>query len=85
MMWPSRDEDGSYVSATLSQRKAPFEVMPKPDPNPPFTATLDMEGDVGASSGSLPHPCALALFLFMILCRSQRSISKWHSLDQHVF
>ena len=44
IMWPSRNEDGSYGSVTLSQRKAPFEVMPKPDPNPPFTATLDMEG-----------------------------------------
>ncbi|KAH9954048.1 hypothetical protein BGW80DRAFT_439716 [Lactifluus volemus] len=26
IMWPSRDEDGSYASVTLSQRKAPFEV-----------------------------------------------------------
>ncbi|KAH9957857.1 hypothetical protein BGW80DRAFT_187970 [Lactifluus volemus] len=44
IMWPSRDEDGSYSSVTLSQRKAPFEVMPEPDPDPPFTATLYMEG-----------------------------------------
>jgi hypothetical protein len=43
IMWPSHDEDGSYASTTLSQRKAPFEVMQKPDMNPPFTAALDME------------------------------------------
>lgn len=44
IMWPSRDEDGSYASATLSQRKAPYETMPEPDPNPPFVATLDLVG-----------------------------------------
>jgi len=43
IMWPSRDADnGSYTSpVTLSQRKAPYETMPKPDPDPPFIAALD--------------------------------------------
>ena len=53
IMWPSRDEDGSYASVTLSQRKAPFEVMPEPDPNPPFVATLELGGtSVRRPSGS---------------------------------
>ena len=45
IMWPSRDpeaKDGSYTSVTLSQRKAPYETMPLPDPDPPFVATLDL-------------------------------------------
>jgi hypothetical protein len=43
IMWPERDaEDGTYVSVTLSQRKAPFETMPLPDPDPPFVAALDL-------------------------------------------
>ena len=45
IMWPSRDaaaEDGSYTSVTLSQRKAPYETMPLPDPDPPFIAALDI-------------------------------------------
>jgi len=43
IMWPSHDADnGSYTSpVTLSQRKAPYETMPTPDPNPPFIAALD--------------------------------------------
>jgi hypothetical protein len=41
-MWPSRDaEDGEYASVTLSQRKAPYETMPMPDPDPPFLAELE--------------------------------------------
>jgi hypothetical protein len=43
IMWPSdADADGSYASVTLSQRKAPYETMPTPDPNPPFVATLEL-------------------------------------------
>jgi hypothetical protein len=45
IMWPSRDaeaEDDSYASVTLSQRKAPYETMPLPDPDPPFVAALDL-------------------------------------------
>ena len=42
IMWPTRDEDGSYASVTLSQRKAPYETMPTLDPDPPFIATLDI-------------------------------------------
>jgi hypothetical protein len=43
IMWPSRDaEDGTYGSVTLSQRKAPFETMPLPDPDPPFVAALEL-------------------------------------------
>ena len=42
IMWPSRDaEDGEYSSVTLSQRKAPYETMPLPDPDPPFLAKLE--------------------------------------------
>ena len=40
VVWPSRGADGNYNSVTLSQRKAPYETMPKPDPHPPFTARL---------------------------------------------
>jgi len=43
IMWPSRDaEDGEYSSVTLSQRKAPYETMPLPDPDPPFVAELEV-------------------------------------------
>jgi len=43
--WPSHDaeaEDDSYVSVMLSQCKAPYEMMPLPDPDPPFVAALDL-------------------------------------------
>jgi hypothetical protein len=40
VVWPSRGSDGNYNSVTLSQRKAPYETMPKPDPHPPFKARL---------------------------------------------
>jgi hypothetical protein len=39
IVWPSRDADGRF-DVMLSQRKAPYETMPKPDPNPPFVADL---------------------------------------------
>ena len=42
VVWPSRDADGNYTSATLSQRKAPYEIMPTPDPDPPFIAMLSV-------------------------------------------
>ncbi|KAH8995244.1 hypothetical protein EDB86DRAFT_2923020 [Lactarius hatsudake] len=42
VVWPSRGADGEYNSVALSQRKAPFEVMPTPDPHPPFTAKLSI-------------------------------------------
>jgi len=42
IMWPARGADGSYVSVTLSQRKAPYEIMPTLDPDPPFNATLEL-------------------------------------------
>jgi len=43
IMWPSHDDDGSYTSpVTLSQRNAPYETMPMPDPDPPFIAALDL-------------------------------------------
>jgi hypothetical protein len=37
IVWPNSDG-----TVTLSQRKAPQEVMPTVDPNPPRVATLDM-------------------------------------------
>jgi len=40
IVWPSRDANGIYNDVTLSQRKAPYETMPKLDPNPPFVADL---------------------------------------------
>jgi hypothetical protein len=50
IMWPSdADADGSYASVTLSQRKAPYETMPTPDPNPPFVATLELS-EISVSS-----------------------------------
>ncbi|KAH9017323.1 hypothetical protein EDB85DRAFT_2294901 [Lactarius pseudohatsudake] len=33
VVWPSRGADGEYNSVALSQRKAPYEVMPTPDPH----------------------------------------------------
>ena len=42
IMWPTSDANGSYASVTLSQRKAPYETMPTPDPDPPFLATLEL-------------------------------------------
>ncbi|KAH9026561.1 hypothetical protein EDB84DRAFT_1579770 [Lactarius hengduanensis] len=42
VVWPSRGADGEYNSVALSRRKAPYEVMPKPDPHPPFTAKLSI-------------------------------------------
>ncbi|KAI9437539.1 hypothetical protein H4582DRAFT_281111 [Lactarius indigo] len=42
VMWPSRGADGEYNSVALSQRKAPYEVMPTPDPHPPFVAKLSL-------------------------------------------
>ena len=40
IVWLSRGESGEYDSVTLSQRKAPYEVMPTLDPNPPFVAEI---------------------------------------------
>ena len=42
VVWPSRGAEGIYDFVTLSQRKAPYETMPTPDPNPPFAAQLDL-------------------------------------------
>lgn len=42
VVWPSRDADGNYTSVTLSQRKAPYEIMPTLDPDPPFIAMLSL-------------------------------------------
>ncbi|KAH9053364.1 hypothetical protein EDB87DRAFT_1835283 [Lactarius vividus] len=42
VVWPSRGADGGYSSVALSQRKAPYEVMPTPDPHPPFAAKLSL-------------------------------------------
>ncbi|KAH9024733.1 hypothetical protein EDB85DRAFT_2150262 [Lactarius pseudohatsudake] len=36
VVWPSCGADGEYNSVALSQRKMPYEVMPTPDPHPPF-------------------------------------------------
>ncbi|KAI9437543.1 hypothetical protein H4582DRAFT_2077126 [Lactarius indigo] len=42
VMWPPHGADGEYSSVALSQRKAPYEVMPTPDPHPPFVAKLSL-------------------------------------------
>ncbi|KAH8993438.1 hypothetical protein EDB92DRAFT_2113767 [Lactarius akahatsu] len=42
VVWPSRGADSKYISVALSQRKAPYEVMPAPDPYLPFTAKLSI-------------------------------------------
>ncbi|KAH8993440.1 hypothetical protein EDB92DRAFT_1854186 [Lactarius akahatsu] len=42
IVWPSYDADGAFGSVTLSQRKSPWEIMPTPDPKPPFAAKLSL-------------------------------------------
>ncbi|KAH9026555.1 hypothetical protein EDB84DRAFT_337799 [Lactarius hengduanensis] len=42
VVWPSCGADGEYNSVALSQRKAPYEVMPTSDPHPPFAAKLSI-------------------------------------------
>ncbi|KAH8995248.1 hypothetical protein EDB86DRAFT_2923083 [Lactarius hatsudake] len=42
IVWPSHDADGAFASVTLSQRKSPYEMMPTPDPKPPFAAKLSL-------------------------------------------
>ncbi|KAI9437551.1 hypothetical protein H4582DRAFT_2129385 [Lactarius indigo] len=55
VVWPSRGADGEYNSVALSQRKAPYEVMPTPDPHPPFVAKLSLTDTyVRASPISFP-------------------------------
>jgi hypothetical protein len=63
IMWPSGspDADGSYASVTLSQRKAPYETMPLPDPSPPFVAALELSGT------SVRLPCRRHLTFFLAL------------------
>ncbi|KAH8993378.1 hypothetical protein EDB92DRAFT_1944530 [Lactarius akahatsu] len=60
VVWPSRGPDGEYNSVALLQRKAPYEVMPTPDPHPPFTAKLsitDTYGHRGEPSKSVHSEC----------------------------
>ncbi|KAH9026688.1 hypothetical protein EDB83DRAFT_2319748 [Lactarius deliciosus] len=42
VVWPSRGADGEYNSVALLQLKALYEVMPTPDPHPPFAAKLSL-------------------------------------------
>ncbi|KAH9053357.1 hypothetical protein EDB87DRAFT_1690378 [Lactarius vividus] len=42
VVWPSRGADGGYSSVAPSQCKAPYKVMPTPDPHPPFAAELSL-------------------------------------------
>ncbi|KAH9025289.1 hypothetical protein EDB85DRAFT_234038 [Lactarius pseudohatsudake] len=42
VVWPSRGADGEYDSVALLQRKALYEIMPTPDPHPPFAAKLSL-------------------------------------------
>ena len=42
VVWASGGASGIYDSVTLSQRKAPYEIMPTPDPDPPFIAKLSL-------------------------------------------
>ncbi|KAH9024846.1 hypothetical protein EDB84DRAFT_424357 [Lactarius hengduanensis] len=42
VVWPSRGAEGEYHSVALLQRKALYEVMPTPDPHPPFAAKLSL-------------------------------------------
>ena len=53
VVWPSRGENGEYNSVTLSQRKAPYEVMPTVDPHPPFVAKLSFADTWVTSPSSL--------------------------------
>ncbi len=70
VVWPSRGVDGVFDSVTLSQRKAPYETMPTPDRNPPFTAKLSLSN----SSVRLPPTYFLRVSLTScVLCRSTTS------------
>ncbi|KAI9453784.1 hypothetical protein BJY52DRAFT_1287482 [Lactarius psammicola] len=54
VVWPSRGPDGAFDSVTLSQRKAPYETMPTPDPDPPFVAKLSLS--LSDTSVTSTHP-----------------------------
>ncbi|KAH9009495.1 hypothetical protein EDB85DRAFT_2282928 [Lactarius pseudohatsudake] len=41
-VWPSRGANGEYNSVALLQRNALYEIMPTPDPHPPFAAKLSL-------------------------------------------
>jgi hypothetical protein len=64
IMWPSRGEDGAVSTVTLSQRKAPFETMPRPDPHPPFEAALELSG-TSVRTFNFFRPQALPAFVFV--------------------
>ena len=77
VVWPSRGADGIYDTVTLSQRKAPYETMPTPDPNPLFAAQLDIFNTSGASPSdgrTLPLRISLIFAISCVLCRSRTSM-----------
>ena len=89
IMWPTRDadsdsdSDSSYASVTLSQRKAPYETMPTPDPDPPFIAKLDLsETSVRFSLNSGLYCSMIKLTLMHSFpTRSSGTILRWRSHD----
>jgi hypothetical protein len=62
VVWPSRGPSGNHDSVTLSQRKAPYEVMPTPDPHPPFVAKLSFT-ETWVRAWHLPSAARRPLFL----------------------
>jgi len=80
IMWPSRDaEDGEYSSVTLSQRKAPYETMPLPDPDPPFVAELEISGTSVRVLFSLLRDLGGVPMAYTFV-RLRGRIHKWRSL-----
>jgi hypothetical protein len=72
VVWPSRGLNGTYDFVTLSQRKAPYETMPTPDPNPPFAVQLVPSN----TTVRLPPTTVVILRVSLtscVLCRSSRS------------
>ena len=78
IVWPSRDADGAF-GATLSQRKVPYETMPKPDPKPPFVANLALSH---TTVRLLTVFSRVSLIFFFVLCRSPKSTFRYRSPER---
>lgn len=73
VVWPSRDANGAF-DVTLSQRKAPYETMPKPDRKPPFVANLALSHTTVRRSPTLFFVFFPTSFSdLFVLCRSLKS------------
>ncbi|KAH9026697.1 hypothetical protein EDB83DRAFT_2678792 [Lactarius deliciosus] len=58
VVWPSHSADGEYNSVALLQCKVLYEVMPTPDPHPPFAAKLSLtDTDVTVENPQIAFTC----------------------------